>query len=600
LGGGRCRGDVLKAGMESIPAISDHGLIGDLQTAALVDLEGSIDWYCCPRFDSPSVFASLLDHTRGGAFRIAPSHGQHHVKQLYFPDSAVLLTRFMEDDGVAELIDFLPITEPNVATDRHRLVRIVRGVRGEMPITLTCAPRFDYGRQSHTVDITPHGAVFTSPDLKLTLHGAEGAERVGDDVQVTRTIKANDAFGVILEEHADTPPRELDRAELIDCLDKTVRFWRQWLARSTYRGRWREMVNRSAITLKLMTYAPTGALVAAPTTALPEQLGGERNWDYRFTWVRDGSFSVGALLGLGYVDEALSFAEWLRERVEQHVGSESGPLKIMYRVDGSADLHEESLNHLSGYRDSRPVRIGNEAADQLQLDIYGEAMLAIYQAIPDGATISSRGWNALTGVIDWLCDNWNQPEEGIWETRGGRREFVYGRLMCWVAFDRAIRLARDCARPADVDRWVRTRDAVYMQILQHGRSADRNAFVQYHGTTVLDASVLMMPMTGFVSPRDPQWLATLDAIQHDLVSDSLVYRYDPTRRPTVCPALKARFPSARSGSSTRWRGRGAPSRRAMCSKRCSRTPITWGSTPRKSARPANSWATFHRHSVICP
>jgi GH15 family glucan-1,4-alpha-glucosidase len=325
--------------VNAYPPIADHGLIGDLQTAALVDLNGCIDWFCCPRFDSPSVFASLLDRTRGGSFRIAASHAHHVVKQLYFPDTAVLITRFMEEDGVAELIDFMPVVKGTVATNRHRLVRIVRGVRGEVPFTLNLAPRFDYARQSHTLETTPHGAVFTSPDLRLTLHGGEGVEQDGDDVRLTRVIKANEVIGFILEEGAETPPHPLLTEEVLQLLEKTVSFWRQWIAQSTYRGRWREMVHRSAITLKLMTYAPTGALVAAPTAALPEQIGGTRNWDYRFTWVRDGSFSVGALIGLGYTDEAMQFGAWIRDRVQEHVGSASGPLKIMYRVDGSSDLH---------------------------------------------------------------------------------------------------------------------------------------------------------------------------------------------------------------------------------------------------------------------
>jgi GH15 family glucan-1,4-alpha-glucosidase len=527
--------------VNAYPPIADHGLIGDLQTAALVDLNGSIDWFCCPRFDSPSVFASLLDRTRGGSFRIAASNAHHVVKQLYFPDTAVLITRFMEEDGVAELIDFMPVVKGTVATNRHRLVRIVRGVRGEVPFTLNLAPRFDYARQSHTVETTPHGAVFTSPDLRLTLHGGEGVEQDGDDVRLTRVIKANEVIGFILEEGAETPPHPLLTEEVLQLLEQTVSFWRQWIAQSTYRGPWREMVHRSAITLKLMTYAPTGALVAAPTAALPEQIGGTRNWDYRFTWVRDGSFSVGALIGLGYTDEAMQFGAWIRDRVQEHVGSASGPLKIMYRVDGSSDLHEESLDHFEGYRASRPVHIGNGAADQLQLDIYGEGLFAIHQAVAGQNVIGARGWTALAGVMDWLCDNWDQPDEGIWETRGGRREFVYGRLMCWVAFDRAIRLAQECGRPANVERWTHARDAIYQQIMQRGWSTERNAFVQYHGAKVLDASILMMPMTGFVAPNDPLWLATLDAIQHELVSDSLVFRYDPSASPDGLPGSEGTF-----------------------------------------------------------
>jgi GH15 family glucan-1,4-alpha-glucosidase len=418
-----------------------------------------------------------------------------------------------------------------VVTDNHRIVRMVRGIRGELPIKIECAPRFDYARAEHTVDITDNGAVLEGAGLKLTLHGIQGLERHGNDVSAVRTVHANESFGVVLESASATPPRALSYDELWDLLESTAQFWRDWIGRSIYRGRWREMVDRSAMTLKLMTYAPTGALVAAPTTALPEQLGGERNWDYRFTWVRDASYSVGALLALGYIEEAFAFMVWLRDRFEQHVGTSSGPLKIMYRVDGSSDLVEESLNHLEGYMGSRPVRIGNGAADQLQLDIYGEAIFALTQVGSLRPPIAHRGWKDITSIIDWLVKNWDQPDEGIWETRGGQRDFTYGRVMSWVALDRAVRMAQELGRPGNVPAWIAARDAVYEQILEQCWNPERKAFVQYHGTDVMDASVLVMPITGFVVPNDPMWQSTLDAIEQELVSDSLVYRYNPSASP---------------------------------------------------------------------
>src|SRR6266542_2110164 len=420
---------------------------------------------------------SLLDHDKGGRFRIGPEGDDYVTKQLYLPDSAILITRFMTPGGVGEVIDFMPVSDPGRVSDRHRLVRVVRCVRGQLRLVFECAPRFDYGRQSHELELTDQGAVFRTPTLRLTLHGGgQGAmQRHGDDVRGALTVRAGQAGGVMLESAADGPPRTMAPDELLCMFNETARFWRGWLAGSTYRGRWREMVDRSAITLKLMTYAPTGALVAAPTAGLPEQVGGERNWDYRFTWIRDASFSVHALLGLGFTDEAAAFGRWLADRAAEQVGQASGPLKIMYRVDGSSDLDEELLDHFEGYAGSKPVRVGNGAADQLQLDIYGEAIDSIYladrQAIPAG----HQGWTQLGGIVNWLCEHWDQPEEGIWETRGGRQDFTYGRLMCWVALDRMVRLANDHGRPADLDRWIRQRDQIYHQIMDKGWNPQRRA-----------------------------------------------------------------------------------------------------------------------------
>jgi GH15 family glucan-1,4-alpha-glucosidase len=369
-------------------------------------------------------------------------------------------------------------------------------------------------------------------DVALGEHEGYAVERIGDDLRITLTLREGDSAGVVLETMGGKP-RRISPAELTRMIDDTTAFWRDWVHRSTYRGRWREVVTRSSITLKLMTYAPTGALVAAPTTGLPELTGGERNWDYRYTWIRDASFSVYALVGLGYVNEAAAFGQWVRDRLIEHAGKNNGasPLKIMYRVDGTSDLTEETLDHFEGWRESRPVRIGNGAADQLQLDIYGEALDAVHKIDGRGLQIAYQGWNAVANVIDWLCEHWDQPDEGVWETRGGRKDFTYGRMQCWVALDRAIRLAEGRGRPADIDRWRGARDAVYEQVMTRGWNQKRKAFTQHYDTDVLDSSLLMMPLMGFVSPFDPMWLQTLSAMDSELVSDSLVYRYNPSASP---------------------------------------------------------------------
>jgi GH15 family glucan-1,4-alpha-glucosidase len=513
------------------PPISDHGLIGDMQTSALVTKDGTIDFFCAPRFDSPSIFASLLDVRKGGRFRIAPKPDDCTTTQMYFPQSACLITRFMTDAGVGELVDFMPVDNPTVVTDNHKIVRGVRCLRGELSFRLECEPRFDFARQSHQLGLTSEGAVFHADGQDLVLHGAAGAEQRGaGDVRLDFTLRAGEVRGFMLETASRRAPQQIDRAEALGMFDQTVAYWRAWLNRCTYQGRWREMVHRSAMSLKLMTYAPTGAMVAATTTGLPEQVGGERNWDYRYTWIRDASFSVYALLGLGYTDEAIAFLNFVENRVSEHTGTSSGPLKIMYRVDGSSDLTEHSLDHLEGYMGSRPVRVGNGAADQLQLDIYGEIMDSI--GVADAfEPIGYEAWLELIRVVDWVCDNWDQPEEGVWETRGGRKDFTYGRVMCWVALDRAIRMARDRGRPGDIQRWTDNRDAICRQILEKSWNPSRRAFTAYPGTDVLDAVNLLMPAVGFVAPKDPMWLSTLSAMDEELVTDSLVYRYNPSASP---------------------------------------------------------------------
>jgi GH15 family glucan-1,4-alpha-glucosidase len=525
--------------MDDYPLIENHGLIGDLQTAALVTTDGSIDWFCFPRFDSPSVFGALLDHRRGGRFQIRPASDAFETRQMYLPDTAILITRFLTEEGVGEVVDFMPVSG-DVATDRHRLVRMVRCVRGRMTFTIDVAPRFDYSRKPHEVQLTEHGAAFTSEQASMTLHAVRepGDARLAQtqpsdegDVHVSLTLDNGQVRGVVLDTASDESPHEIRVAEVSALFDDTVRFWRNWLAQSTYTGRWRETLQRSAITLKLMTYAPTGGLVAAPTTGLPEQVGGERNWDYRFTWVRDASFSVYALLGMGFTDEAAAFSRWLLSRVQERAGTGDMPLNLMYRVDGSTDLTEETIEEWEGYRGSYPVRIGNGAAEQLQLDIYGEALDSVYLASQCGLEVGYPGWVAVQGVLEWLAEHWDQPEAGIWETRGGPKDFTYGRVMSWVAFDRAIRLAATYGRPAPLDRWIEQRDALYTQVMERGWDAGRGAFVQHYDDKVLDSSLLRMSSVGFVAPQDPMWLSTLRAMDSELVTDSLVYRYDPGASP---------------------------------------------------------------------
>lgn len=525
--------------MNEYPPIAAHGLIGDLQTSALVTSDGTIDWFCSPRFDSPSIFGSLLDRDRGGHFSVRPRADTFETKQLYFPDTAILITRFLTENGVGEVVDFMPVTSA-MPSDRHRLVRSLRCVRGHIEFDVDVAPRFDYGRQTHQTTMNDDGATCVSADITLTLSLIRDSdtERLGraaitpeGNLRFSLALAEGQTRGVVLETHGEGRALAVPVADAQQMFEETAEFWRHWISKSTYNGRWRERVERSAITLKLLTYAPTGGLVAAPTTGLPEQIGGERNWDYRFTWVRDASFSVNTLQRMGFYDEATAFGRWLLDRGIAQAGSTAAPLNIMYRVDGDSHMAEETLNGWEGYRGSYPVRIGNEAADQLQLDIYGEAMEAVWNAYRGGVDIGQRGWTAIGKLLDWLAENWDQPEEGIWETRGGRKEFTYGRLMCWVAFDRAIRLAAAYGRPAPVARWTEQRDAIYNQIMERGWNPDRQAFVQQYGERVLDASLLKMTQVGFIAPHDPMWTSTLAAIEEELVSDSLVFRYDPSASP---------------------------------------------------------------------
>jgi GH15 family glucan-1,4-alpha-glucosidase len=512
--------------------IAEHGVIGDQRSVALVGTDGTIDWYCPERFDAPSVFAAILDRERGGFYRIAPTDTGAQAKQLYLPDTNVLITRFLSAQGVAEVQDFMPL-----GGERQQLIRRVVGVRGRLRFRLELEPRFDYGRIRPSVEPASDRVVFRAGDRALTLtaagatslaprHGGVEAEfEVGSGESRTFALESGDRPHGLGEEDAER------------LMHDTAQAWRAWLAHSTYSGRWREMVHRSALTLKLLSYQPTGAIVAAPTTSLPEQPGGRRNWDYRYAWLRDFAFSIYALSRLGFTDEAAA-AHDFRQRIARAATTVNGdsPLQVMYRIDGSSDLDERELDHLEGYRGSRPVRVGNRAATQLQLDIFGELLDAVYiaeqQALAGrGRFISYDDWQVLARLVDWLCAHWQQPDEGIWEVRSGRRRFTHSALMCWVAIDRAIRIAQSRGLPGDLVRWLETRNQIFAWIMERGWSQRRQAFVQAEGSEVLDASLLLMPLVHFIAPTDPRWLSTLDAIGDELVSDSLVHRYDPASAP---------------------------------------------------------------------
>jgi len=509
--------------------IENYGIIGDMHSVALVGMNGSIDWFCFPHFDSPSVFARILDDRNGGYFQIAALDSAKS-KQLYWPATNVLITRFLSSDGVGEVTDYMPVG----AADQHgyhEIIRRVSMVRGSLDFCIECQPAFNYARERHHTDLPDAGACFRASDLQLGLATKLPLQRYENGVRAEFTLKEGETAVFVLREI----PKDagcglcIDEHEEMNMFMKTVDYWRRWLSQSTYSGRWREMVERSALVLKLLTFEPTGAIVAAPTCSLPEGIGEVRNWDYRYTWIRDASFTLYGLLRLGFTHAAGRFMDWLCARI--HELKPDAALQIMYGIDGRHELKEETLDHLEGYRRSRPVRVGNGAYNQLQLDIYGELMDSVYLYNKYGTPIPYDLWVGLRQLVNWVCDHWNQKDEGVWEVRGGQQHFLYSKVMCWVAVDRALRLADKRSFPADRDRWLKVRDQIYEEILNKGWSKEKQAFVQHYGSDTLDAANLIMPLVFFMAPTDPRMLATLKAINQPpqkggLVSNSLVYRYN--------------------------------------------------------------------------
>lgn len=502
--------------------IEDHGVVGNLHTAALVGTDGTIDWLCLPAFDSPSVFASILDDEKGGHFTLRPVE-YIRSQQLYLPDTNVLLTRFFTSNGMAEVLDFMPILTRS--HDRPRLVRSAHVVRGKIDFEVECRPGFDYARAGHSLSIIEDGAVFDSGEYRLGLESEiplKEIEKGGARARFTLGEGESTTFRLAVLEEDESPKEALAGLTIEESLSDTLAYWRRWISKSTYHGQWREMVHRSALILKLMVYDPTGALVAAPTMGLPERIGGQRNWDYRYTWLRDAGFTLYALISIGFDEEAHSFMDWLRERCSQ---DNDGLLQPLYGIDGRTEIVEEELTHLSGYMNSSPVRLGNDAFRQTQLDLYGAVLDAAYLYNKHGMPLDYDLWQNIRKIIDWLSENWRTPDEGIWEVRGGKRQFVSSKLMSWVALERAGRISRQRGLPAGDGGWVAERDAVYEEVMEKGWNPEKQSFVQYYGSDALDASLLLMPLMKFVGPTDPRWLATLDRIEKELTYDTLVDRY---------------------------------------------------------------------------
>jgi GH15 family glucan-1,4-alpha-glucosidase len=513
------------------PPIGDYGLIGDMHSCALVSRAGSVDWCCFPRFDSPSVFGRILDWQRGGYFSIAPLDIKA-VRRRYLPETNILETEFETDSGRATLTDFMPVhphtkpEEPREVGTMQQIVRMLKCTAGSLRFAVECQPRFDYG------SVVPHAVLGEGKHTGFA-HGGGDAISLYCSAAMTEDDDAFAAEGHLREgqelcasvcyraslSHAVDAPAEDEAARL---LKDTTKFWRQWAKTCTYDGDYRDEVLRSALTLKALSYIPSGGLVAAATTSLPEDIGGERNWDYRYTWIRDATFALYALSIIGFRQEATWFKEWL----EWSTVGRARDLQVLYGLGGERRLTEVLVDELEGYRGSRPVRIGNAAHCQFQLDIYGELLDSAHLYRKFGGEMDPDYWEYLCRVVDFVIDNWRKPDEGIWETRGGERHFVFSKAMCWVALDRAIKATIALDLPAEVGRWKAIRAEIRNDILENGFDEEREAFVQAYGSKNLDASTLMLPLIGLVRADDPRMRSTIAAIERDLTSpQGFVYRY---------------------------------------------------------------------------
>ncbi|PRP77671.1 glycosyl hydrolase, glucoamylase [Planoprotostelium fungivorum] len=547
--------------------IEGHGLIGNMRTCALVGINGSIDWYCYPHFDSPSVFASILDHEKGGHWTIEPADvpkSEVRNKQFYWPETNILVTRFLDDgepsirsasmlinlpDGVGQIVDYMPKFStkygeklvPNSEVVSYSLIRKVQVIRGHMNFRMRCIPAFDFAREGHKLTLEDKKATFKADKgLELTLISSIPLSEMDDKEGLDFTFRLSEGKSCTFYLHSAQHGKFDEKQEMAAVdheafyFEETINYWREWLSQCTYKGRWREQVERSALALKLMCFEPTGAIIAAATCGLPEEVGGERNWDYRYTWIRDSAFTVYGFMRIGFIEEAAALMKFMEDRCKDaRAAVERGepPLQIMYGIDGRKDLNEEDLHHLDGYLSSRPVRVGNGAAKQVQMDIYGELMDSVYLYDKYGSGISYEFWNHIVFLLEWLVEHWKDKDQGVWEVRSGDQHFTYSKVMCWIAFDRGIRLANKRSLPADVVKWTYVRNEIYKDIQDNGWCGERQLFSQYYGSEGLDAANLIMPLTFFMAPGDPRIVSTIEATmktpqEGGLTVNSLVFRYD--------------------------------------------------------------------------
>jgi len=501
--------------------IQNYGVVGNLHTVALVSLNGSIDFMSFPRFDAPTIFCKLLDTHIGGSFCLTPLMKDMITKQLYLPDTNVLVTRFFSDEGIAEMIDYMPVTNDE---NKCALIRKITTIRGKINFHMSCAPRFNYSRTPHTAT-THNNSILFAPEQHSKLQpcwltGSIPMQVKDSDATASFTLAENESACFLLE----SPDNKNDRnsnleAYVKDSYQQTVRYWQNWLSISNYDGHWKEMVHRSILTLKLLISDKYGSMVAAPTFGLPESIGNARNWDYRYTWIRDAAFAMHAFLQLGFLEEAKAFLQWVKEQ------STRKDLQLMFAIDGSNNLDEQQLDHLEGYMGSRPVRIGNNAYKQTQMDVYGELLQTIYIYALHGGDITYEYWKIIEHYVNLVIDKWNCADHSIWVVRGRKREFLFSRVMCWVALDRAIKIANHFSFPFETLKWHQVRDEIYKDVYEHFWNEERQAFVQYKGADTLDASSLLMPILRIISPQSEKWQQTMQAVDNELSLDVLIYRY---------------------------------------------------------------------------